>query len=235
MTASGDASLRLIYGGLVQPINTDLIPSWNTIDERLQDAPWHTVDSVHYGVPYQWGANVLMYNTDVFPEPPTSWSVVFEEQPLPDGESNVGRVQAYDGPIYIADAALYLMAHNPDLGITDPGFEIEKLPAEAVTSVTLALPEGDNYVRLSAMRRFAERLIYYKQRRIWPAVTNVRRRQELEAAQRLRIPFVTGPGVCSPVPGPVGGRELPLERMPMTLSEWMGARDRSDGAARAAS
>lgn len=120
VTASGDASLRLIYGGLVQPINTDLIPSWNTIDERLQDAPWHTVDSVHYGVPYQWGANVLMYNTDVFPEPPTSWSVVFEEQPLPDGESNVGRVQAYDGPIYIADAALYLMAHNPDLGITDP-------------------------------------------------------------------------------------------------------------------
>ena len=27
---------------------------------------------------------------------------------------------AYDSPIYIADAALYLMAHNPDLGITDP-------------------------------------------------------------------------------------------------------------------
>ena len=29
-------------------------------------------------------------------------------------------MQAYDGPIYIADAALYLMAHNPELGITDP-------------------------------------------------------------------------------------------------------------------
>jgi putative spermidine/putrescine transport system substrate-binding protein len=120
VTASGDASLRLIVGGRVQPINTDLIPSWDTVDERLQNAPWHTVNDVHYGVPYQWGPNVLMYNTNTFPEAPTSWNVVFEEQTLPDGESNAGRVQAYDGPIYIADAALYLMAHNPELGITDP-------------------------------------------------------------------------------------------------------------------
>ena len=75
---------------------------------------------MHYGVPYQWGPNVLMYNTEVFPEPPTSWSVVFEEQTLPDGQSNKGRVQAYDGPIYIADAAQYLMAHKPELGITNP-------------------------------------------------------------------------------------------------------------------
>jgi putative spermidine/putrescine transport system substrate-binding protein len=120
VTASGDASLRLIAGKQVQPINTDLIPSWNTIDERLQNAPWHTVDGVHYGVPYAWGSNVLMYNTEVFPEPPTSWSVVFEEQTLPDGKPNSGRVQGFDGPIYVADAALYLMHHKPELGIKDP-------------------------------------------------------------------------------------------------------------------
>ena len=118
VTASGDASLRLVAGERVQPINPELIPSWSKIDERLQGAPWHTVEGVHYGVPYQWGPNVLMYRTDVFPEAPTSWSVVFEEQTLPDGQSNKGRVQAYDGPIYIADAAQYLMAHKPELGIT---------------------------------------------------------------------------------------------------------------------
>jgi putative spermidine/putrescine transport system substrate-binding protein len=127
VTASGDASLRLVYGGTVQPINLDLIPSYSTVDERLQDAPWHTVDvdgdgtPEHYGVPYQWGSNVLMYSTDAFGnETPDSWSVVFEEQALPDGESNKGRVQAYDGAIYIADAALYLKATQPDLGIDDP-------------------------------------------------------------------------------------------------------------------
>ncbi len=120
VTASGDASLRLISGKRVQPINIDLIPSWKTVDERLQNAPWHTIDGTHYGVPYQWGANVLAYNTQVFKEPPKSWSVVFEKTDLPDGKSNEGRVQAFDGPIYIADAALYLMKHKPELGIKDP-------------------------------------------------------------------------------------------------------------------
>jgi len=120
VTASGDASNRLISGGKLQEVNTDLIPSWSTVDERLQNAPWHTVDGKHYGVPYQWGANVLMYNTDAITTPPDTWDVVFQEMTLDDGESNAGRIEAYDGPIYIADAALYLMAHNPELGITDP-------------------------------------------------------------------------------------------------------------------
>ena len=121
VTASGDASLRLVFGGKVQEINLDLIEGYSTVDERLQNAPWHTVDGKHYGVPYQWGANVLMYNTETFgDQAPTSWNVVFEEMALPDGETNKGRVQAFDGPIYIADAALYLKAHQPDLGIDDP-------------------------------------------------------------------------------------------------------------------
>ena len=120
VTASGDASLRLIAGKRVQPVNIDLIPSWASVDERLKDAGWHTVDGVHYGVPYMWGPNVLMYNTEVFPTPPTSWNVVFEEMTLPDGKSNKGRVQAYDGPIHVADAAQYLMATKPELGITSP-------------------------------------------------------------------------------------------------------------------
>ncbi|MGR6750536.1 ABC transporter substrate-binding protein [Aeromonas veronii] len=120
VTASGDASLRLIAGGKVQALNLALIPSYSKIDPRLQNAPWHTVDGKHYGVPYQWGGNILMYNTKVFPKAPDSWNVVFEEQTLADGKSNKGRVQAFDGPIHIADAALYLMIHQPALGIKDP-------------------------------------------------------------------------------------------------------------------
>jgi putative spermidine/putrescine transport system substrate-binding protein len=121
VTASGDASNRLIAGGRVQEINTSLIPSWGKVDQRLQSAPWHTVDGKHYGVPYQWGPNVLMYNTEVFKGgAPDSWNVVFEEMNLPDGQTNKGRVQAYDGPIYVADAALYLKATKPELGIKDP-------------------------------------------------------------------------------------------------------------------
>src|SRR4029079_19463115 len=52
VTASGDASLRLIAGKTVQPVNTDLISNWKNVDPRLEDAPWHTVDGTHYGTPY---------------------------------------------------------------------------------------------------------------------------------------------------------------------------------------
>jgi putative spermidine/putrescine transport system substrate-binding protein len=120
VTASGDASLRLIAGKRVEEVNVKLIPSYSKVDPRLQKAPWHYVDGKHYGVPYQWGYNVLAYNTQVFKEAPKSWKVVFEEMTLPDGKSNKGRIQAFDGPIYIADAALYLKTNKPELGIKDP-------------------------------------------------------------------------------------------------------------------
>jgi putative spermidine/putrescine transport system substrate-binding protein len=134
VTASGDASLRLIAGGRVQEVNTKLVPSFNNVDARLQKSPWHFVNSKHYGVPYQWGYNVLAYNTKVFPTPPKSWEVVFKEMNLPDGKSNKGRVQAFDGPIYIADAALYLMKTKPELGIKNP-YELDDKQYKAALEI----------------------------------------------------------------------------------------------------
>ena len=134
VTASGDASLRLVYGGSVQEVDTSRIPSYKNVDPRLQNAPWHTVNGKHYGVSYQWGPNVLMYNTNVFPTAPTSWNVVFEPMNFPDGKPNKGRVQGYVGPIYIADAAVYLKFHNPELGITDP-YELTQAQFDAAIAL----------------------------------------------------------------------------------------------------
>ena len=134
VTASGDAALRMIAGKKVQAVDISRIPSWGKIDKRLQNARWHTVDGKHYGVPYQWGSNVLMYNKDLFEVPPTSWKVVFEPMILKDGKSNAGRVQAFDGPIYIADAALYLKSTRPELGIKDP-YELNETQYQAALTL----------------------------------------------------------------------------------------------------
>lgn len=134
VTASGDASLRLVAGKRVQPVDLSQIPAYQSVDSRLQSGKWYTVDGKAYGVPYQWGPNVLMYNTTVFKTAPTSWSVVFDEQTLPDGKSNKGRVEAYVGPIAIADAALYLSSKQPDLKITNP-YELDQKQFDAVIAL----------------------------------------------------------------------------------------------------
>lgn len=115
VAASGDASLRLVASGEVAPVNTDLLKNYDGIFDFLKMKSWNSVDGVSYGIPHGYGANLLMYNTDVFTTPPTSWDVVFDKS-----SEYAGKVTAYDSPIYIADAAVYLMAHNTELGIENP-------------------------------------------------------------------------------------------------------------------
>ncbi|MEV8338622.1 extracellular solute-binding protein [Leucobacter sp. NPDC077196] len=116
VSASGDASLRLIVDGNVQPLNTELIPNFgDDIVEGMKGQLYDTLNGNVYGIPIGRGANILEYNSDVVTEEPTSWDVVWE-----DDSPYAGNIAAYDSPIYIADAAIYLMATQPDLGIENP-------------------------------------------------------------------------------------------------------------------
>jgi len=115
VSASGDATLRLIYAGDVAPVNTKLVPNYDTISPFLKDKAWNSVNGQMYGIPHGWGANLLMYNTDVVKNAPDTWGAVF-----PGAPEYKGKVTAYDSPIYIADAALYLSKTKPELGIKNP-------------------------------------------------------------------------------------------------------------------
>jgi putative spermidine/putrescine transport system substrate-binding protein len=115
VSASGDATLRLIYGGEVAPVDTSLVPNYTTIADFLKKRSWNSVNGQMYGIPHGWGANLLMWDTKTVPADLDSWSAVFDQS-----DKYKGRVTAYDSPIYIADAALYLKATKPDLGIKDP-------------------------------------------------------------------------------------------------------------------
>ena len=115
VSASGDASLRLIAAGDVAPVNTDLVPNYADVYAGLKMKAWNSVGDKAYGVPHGRGANVLLYNTEVVSPAPDSWGAVFDP-----ASPYKGKVTAYDSPIYIADAALYLMATKPELKITNP-------------------------------------------------------------------------------------------------------------------
>ena len=113
VSASGDASLRLIRGGNVQPMNVALVPEWNNFIPALKSPPHNTVNGVHYGISLQWGPNMLLYNTHTFHTAPTSWEVIYSPK-------YKGQITIPNNPIQIADVALYLSKKDPSLGITNP-------------------------------------------------------------------------------------------------------------------
>jgi putative spermidine/putrescine transport system substrate-binding protein len=129
VSASGDASLRIIAADDVVPVNLDLVPNYADIFPALKDQPYNTVDGIHYGIPHGRGANLMMWNEDVVTPAPDSWSVVFDAN-----SPYKGKVSVYGYPIYIADAAVYLKATQPDLGITNP-YELDDTQFQAVVDL----------------------------------------------------------------------------------------------------
>jgi putative spermidine/putrescine transport system substrate-binding protein len=127
VSASGDASLRLIRGHIVQPVNVDLIPDWKHFIPQLKSPGHNTVDGVHYGVSLQWGPNTLLYNTQKVKPTPTSWAAIYSS-------NYKGQITVPDNPIQIADAALYLSKKQPDLGIKDP-YELTEKQLDAAVKL----------------------------------------------------------------------------------------------------
>ena len=127
VSASGDADLRLIYGGDVRPVNMTLLPNTKNFHPFLQAPSFNTLNGVHYGVSYEFGPNVLLYSKKAFPTAPTSWSVIYSSK-------YKGKVTIPNNPIQIADAALYLSKTTPSLGITDP-YELTQTQFNAAVSL----------------------------------------------------------------------------------------------------
>jgi putative spermidine/putrescine transport system substrate-binding protein len=127
VSASGDASLRLIYAHDVQPVNVRLIPSWKNFIPIFKSPAHNTVNGVHYGVSLQWGPNTLMYNTKKVKPAPTSWATIYDPK-------FKGKITVPQNPIQIADAALYLKQTKPSLGIKDP-YELTKAQLDAAVAL----------------------------------------------------------------------------------------------------
>ncbi|HET7582953.1 MAG TPA: extracellular solute-binding protein [Candidatus Limnocylindria bacterium] len=114
VSASGDATLRMIAAGTVAPVNLDLIPNYANVFDGLKGQPHNTVNGVSYGTPHGRGANLLLYNTDTFKTAPTSWDVVWNAD-----SPAAGKISMYNSSNTIADAALHLKVTKPELGIDD--------------------------------------------------------------------------------------------------------------------
>jgi putative spermidine/putrescine transport system substrate-binding protein len=131
VSASGNATARLVDGGNVAPVNVSLVPNYKTIFPDLKNQPYNTFDGVHYGIPHGRGANLLMWNADDVKPAPDSWEVTLDPKVA---SKYKGRISQYDDPMSIAEAAVYLKFHEPGLGIENP-YELNEEQFEAAVGL----------------------------------------------------------------------------------------------------
>ncbi len=117
VSASGNATARLFEGGDVDPVNVDLVPNYKTVFSDLKDQPYNTFEGKPFGIPHARGANLLMWNSNEVTPAPKSWNVTMDPKVA---SKYRGKISQYDDPMSIAEAAVYLKMHEPDLGIDDP-------------------------------------------------------------------------------------------------------------------
>jgi putative spermidine/putrescine transport system substrate-binding protein len=155
VSASGDASLELIYHHDVQPVNVELVPGFENFSIALRSPPHNTVKGVHYGVSLLWGVNTLLYNAAKVQPALTSWSAIYQPRYR-------GKIAVPDNPLQIADAALYLSKSKPALGITDP-YELTRPQFDA----TIRLLERQRPLVRSYWKLAADEIDLFKRGDVW--------------------------------------------------------------------
>ena len=131
VSASGNATARLVGGNDVAPVNVSLVPNYKTIFSDLKNQPYNTFEGVHYGIPHGRGANLLMWNSEDVKPAPDSWNVTLDPKVAAKYK---GKISQYDDPMSIAEAAVYLKFHEPNLGIESP-YELNEEQFEAAINL----------------------------------------------------------------------------------------------------
>jgi putative spermidine/putrescine transport system substrate-binding protein len=153
VSASGNASVRLMTTGDVAPINEEFIPNFADVQEGIKGKDYNSLDGQPYGVPHGRGPNYLMFRNDMVPEDTNSWAVIWDDAEL---EKYKGKISIYDDSIFIADAALYLKATQPELGIDNPYFLDQEQFDAAVALLEKQAAAGLNYWPGDVAKQIAE-------------------------------------------------------------------------------
>ncbi len=140
VAATPEIAGKLMADQQVVPINTDLVESYKDLEPALRSQL--TKGGKHYGTPFTWGANLLMYDQRVVRPQPDSWGAIFDPA---QAKKYAGRLVVRDSPLTLGDAALYLRAHNRKLKIKDPFALTSKQLAAAAALVTKQHPLVKNY------------------------------------------------------------------------------------------
>ena len=115
VSASGNTSVRLMAAGDVAPVNPELLPNYADVTEGIKPVVQLEGRRAVRRTARPWAELLVFRTDDVTPAPDSWWRHLGRRT-----REYKGKISIYDDSIFIADAALYLKATQPDLGIENP-------------------------------------------------------------------------------------------------------------------
>jgi putative spermidine/putrescine transport system substrate-binding protein/spermidine/putrescine transport system substrate-binding protein len=73
ISPSSDVATSIVRAGLAAPLDLSKITAYPQLSARLRESPLVKANGQTYGVPFVWGPNPLLYDTNAFPKAPDSW------------------------------------------------------------------------------------------------------------------------------------------------------------------
>lgn len=107
ISPSSDVAASIVRAGLAAPLDLSRIPAYSQLSAKLRESNIVKLNNRVYGVPFVWGPNPLLYDTNVFAQAPDSWSVLWDAKYR-------GKVSVWDELSTLYMAAQVLGYDKPD-------------------------------------------------------------------------------------------------------------------------
>jgi putative spermidine/putrescine transport system substrate-binding protein/spermidine/putrescine transport system substrate-binding protein len=109
ISPSSDVATMIATSDLAAPLDLSKLPSYGQLSPQLTSLPLIRMKREVYGVPFMWGSDPMIYDTTAFPEPPESWSVLWDPKLK-------GKISVWDDLSTVYMAAQVLGYDKPDPG-----------------------------------------------------------------------------------------------------------------------
>jgi putative spermidine/putrescine transport system substrate-binding protein len=128
---NGDATIRLISGGAIGPINTDLVPNYEDVHDGLKLRPFNSVGGQMFALPVGRATQLMVWRRNTIPGTIVSLGAVLDRtQAASYGE----QIIVPDDPATIAEAARWIGRQRKELEIDDP-YELDRTQFNAALDV----------------------------------------------------------------------------------------------------
>jgi spermidine/putrescine-binding protein len=109
ISPSSDVATSIASAGFAAPLDLGKLPSYGQLSPQLTSLSLVRVKGEVYGVPFMWGPDPMIYDTTAFPQPPESWSVMWDPKLK-------GKISVWDDLSTVYMAAQVLGYDKPDPG-----------------------------------------------------------------------------------------------------------------------